>query len=157
MLFYYLDLLELPATIIHIFACVLLVIIVLIQPGKSGGLGAAFGGSGGAQVFGGRGAGDLMSKLTWWTAGVFFACSMFLAYLSSASDSLRDAPETPLAGPTTEAPTPEGTSGLAPPPETPGTPDAAAPAPSAAPPAEEAPPAGAPPTDGGNAPTAPTP
>jgi preprotein translocase subunit SecG len=39
-------------------------------------------------VFGGRGAGNLLTKTTWATAAVFFATSITLAYLSSSADDL---------------------------------------------------------------------
>ena len=99
---------ETPVTVIHIICCFFLGLIILIQPGRSGGLGAAFGGAGGTQVFGGRGAGDLLSKVTWVTATIFFITSMLLAYMSSSTtDSLEaPAPEdfTPKELPTLEAP-----------------------------------------------------
>ena len=45
-------------TIVHVFASIFLILVVLLQSGKGGGMGAAFGGGGGGgQVFGGRGAG----------------------------------------------------------------------------------------------------
>lgn len=82
------DLLEKPITVVHILACVFLMLVVLIQPGKGGGLGA-FGGGGAQQVFGGRGAGNLLTKTTWITAGIFFLTSLTLAYFSSSTgDSL---------------------------------------------------------------------
>jgi preprotein translocase subunit SecG len=81
-----LDFLETPLTILHIFVSFFLVLVVLIQPGKSGGIGAALGGAGAQQVFGGRGAGNFLSRTTWVSAAVFFLTSMTLAYLSSSTD-----------------------------------------------------------------------
>ena len=81
-----LELLETPLTVLHILVCFFLVLVVLIQPGKSGGLGAAFGGAGATQVFGGRGAGNFLSRTTWICAGLFFVTSMTLAYISSSTD-----------------------------------------------------------------------
>lgn len=75
-----------PLTVVHVIACLFLMLVVLIQPGKSGGLGA-FGGASAQQVFGGRGAGNFLTKTTWATASIFFATSMTLAYLSSSDDS----------------------------------------------------------------------
>ncbi|HTM44254.1 MAG TPA: preprotein translocase subunit SecG [Polyangiaceae bacterium] len=75
-----------PLTILHVIVCLFLMLVVLIQPGKSGGIGAALGGSGGQQVFGGRGAGSFLSKLTWISATIFFITSITLAYLSSSTD-----------------------------------------------------------------------
>jgi preprotein translocase subunit SecG len=66
-------------------ACLFLILVILIQPGKSGGLGI-FGSAGAQQVFGGRGAGNFLTKTTWTTAAIFFMTSMSLAYLSSSSD-----------------------------------------------------------------------
>ncbi|MFN3966806.1 MAG: preprotein translocase subunit SecG, partial [Endomicrobiia bacterium] len=37
--------------IIHVFACLFLILIVLIQTGRSGGFGGIFGGSGAEQLF----------------------------------------------------------------------------------------------------------
>lgn len=79
------EVIQTPLTVIHIVACIFLMLVVLIQPGKSGGLGA-LSGAGAQQVFGGRGAGNFLTKTTWATAGVFFATSMTLAYLSSSAD-----------------------------------------------------------------------
>ena len=79
------EILHTPLTVIHVLACTFLMLVVLIQPGKSGGLGALTG-AGAQQVFGGRGAGNFLTKTTWATAGIFFATSMTLAYLSSSAD-----------------------------------------------------------------------
>ena len=79
------DFLHTPFTVLHIMACAFLILVILIQPGKSGGLGA-LGGGGAQQVFGGSGAGNFLTKTTWATAGIFFATSMTLAFLSSSSD-----------------------------------------------------------------------
>jgi preprotein translocase subunit SecG len=79
------ELLKTPLTIVHVLACLFLMLVVLVQPGKSGGLGAFTGGSA-QQVFGGRGAGNILTKITWVTATIFFVTSVTLAYLSTSSD-----------------------------------------------------------------------
>ncbi len=90
-------LLTTPLTVLHVVACLFLVFVVLIQPGKSGGMGV-FTGAGAQQVFGGRGAGNILTKTTWVTASVFFVTSITLAYFSSSvGDSLEQ-------GTTIEAP-----------------------------------------------------
>jgi preprotein translocase subunit SecG len=71
--------------IIHIFVCMVLVLVVLLQQGKGGGMGAAFGGST-AQVFGGRGAGNILTRATAICAATFMITSVSLAYLSSSGD-----------------------------------------------------------------------
>ena len=40
--------------IIHVFVSLLLIAVVLLQPGNKGGVSAALGGAGGSTVFGGR-------------------------------------------------------------------------------------------------------
>jgi preprotein translocase subunit SecG len=49
-------------------------------------MGAAFGGGGAAQVFGGRGAGNILTRATAVCAGTFMLTSVSLAYLSSSGD-----------------------------------------------------------------------
>jgi preprotein translocase subunit SecG len=86
-----LQILETPLTVVHVLACVLLMVIILLQPGKSGGISAALGGAGAQQVFGGRGAGTFLTKGTWALATTFFVTSVVLAYSSSSvKDTLED-------------------------------------------------------------------
>ncbi len=79
------EILYTPILVIHVVACLFLVLVVLLQPGKSGGLGA-LSGAGAQQVFGGRGAGNILTRITWITAGTFFVTSITLAFLSSSGD-----------------------------------------------------------------------
>jgi preprotein translocase subunit SecG len=71
--------------IIHVLVCIFLMLVVLLQQGKGGGMGAAFGG-GAQQVFGGRGAGNLLTRATAVCAGIFMLTSVSLAYFSSSGD-----------------------------------------------------------------------
>jgi preprotein translocase subunit SecG len=71
--------------IIHVFVCILLILVVLLQQGKGGGMGAAFGGAT-TQVFGGRGAGNILTRATAICAAIFMLTSVSLAYLSSSGD-----------------------------------------------------------------------
>lgn len=80
------ELFETPLIVIHTIVCLFLILVVLLQPGKSGGLGAITGAAA-QQVFGGRGAGNFLSKTTWVSATVFFLTSMALAFLSTSTDS----------------------------------------------------------------------
>ncbi len=87
------EVLQTPLTVLHVLACIILILVVLLQPGKGGGMGA-FGGGGAQQVFGGRGASNVLTKATWVTAGVFFLSSVTLAYMStSVDDSLQEKAE----------------------------------------------------------------
>ena len=81
-----LELIKTPTTVIHVMACLFLVLVILIQPGRTGGLSGALGGAGATQIFGGRGAGNLLSRVSWTTATIFFLTSVTLAYLSSSKD-----------------------------------------------------------------------
>src|SRR6478672_2423780 len=72
--------------IVHVLVCAILMFVVLLQQGKGGGMGAAFGGGAAAQVFGGRGAGNLLTRATAVCAALFMLTSVSLAYLSSSGD-----------------------------------------------------------------------
>jgi preprotein translocase subunit SecG len=72
--------------IIHVFVCLVLMFVVLLQQGRGGGLGAAFGGGAASQVFGGRGAGNILTRATAVCATVFMLTSVALAYRSSSQD-----------------------------------------------------------------------
>ncbi|HYG68358.1 MAG TPA: preprotein translocase subunit SecG [Anaeromyxobacteraceae bacterium] len=83
-------------TVLHVLVCVFLIVVILLQAGKGGGMGAAFGGAGSQTVFGGRGAQTIFGKITAVFAGLFMITSLFLAYQSSQSGSVveRDAAQT---------------------------------------------------------------
>jgi preprotein translocase subunit SecG len=69
-------------TIIHILVCAFLILVILLQQGRGGGMGAAFGGAS-QQVFGGAGAGNFLTRLTEGAAFTFMFTSILLAALSS--------------------------------------------------------------------------
>jgi preprotein translocase subunit SecG len=69
--------------VIHVLICLALVLVVLLQSGRGGGLAGAFGGGGAQTFFGGRGAATLLSKATAWLAVGFMIMSILLAVLSS--------------------------------------------------------------------------
>jgi preprotein translocase subunit SecG len=68
---------------IHVIICVALVLVVLLQAGKGGGLAGAFGAGTAQTLFGGRGAATFLAKTTAWLAVGFMAMSILLAVLSS--------------------------------------------------------------------------
>jgi preprotein translocase subunit SecG len=70
---------------LHISACVLLIIFVLLQSGKEG-MGVIFGG-GSSSLFGSTGAGGILVKLTTFVAIVFFCTSLGYSILTSGRDS----------------------------------------------------------------------
>ena len=74
-------------TILHVIVCLFLVLTILLQSGKGGGMGAAFGGGNAATVFGGSGASSFLKKLTAGAGTFFMLTSMVLAFLASHSTS----------------------------------------------------------------------
>ena len=80
-------------TTLHIVACVFLVAVVLLQRGRGAQVGAVFGGGGGGTMFGARGAGNFLTKLTTASAIIFMLTSLSLSYLglSGSGDRLFDA------------------------------------------------------------------
>src|SRR6202171_909249 len=58
--------------------CLVLIIVVLLQSGKSAHLAGAFGGAGSQTAVGPRGAANVLSKATTWCAVMFMLCAMAL-------------------------------------------------------------------------------
>lgn len=67
--------------IVHITVAFVMVGVILLQSGKGAEIGAAFGGSS-QTVFGSRGAGTFLSKMTAVAATIFMVTSLSLAILS---------------------------------------------------------------------------
>jgi preprotein translocase subunit SecG len=71
---------------VHIAVCLGLVVVVLLQSGKGGGLAGAFGGAGGVgAVFGGQAAATFLTKATRYLAIAFMVTSLTLAVTLRAS------------------------------------------------------------------------
>jgi preprotein translocase subunit SecG len=70
----------------HIVVCLMLVIVVLLQSGKSADLAGAFGGYGSQSSFGPRGAASLLSKLTTTLAILFIVTSLLLQILATGKN-----------------------------------------------------------------------
>lgn len=68
-------------TVLHVIVCIFLVTVVLLQRGKGAQVGAVFGGGGGATMFGSRGAGNFLTKLTTGAAVIYMLTSLSLSYL----------------------------------------------------------------------------
>ncbi len=71
--------------IIHIIVSVLLIIVVLLQPGKSGDLGSIFGGGTSESIFGSSGAVPFLVKVTRGLAILFMLTSLSLGYFAATS------------------------------------------------------------------------
>lgn len=70
--------------VIHVGVCIFLVVSILLQSSKGGGLAGMFGGGGGGMgnVFGGRGAASFLAKVTMWLGIGFGVTSVSIALLS---------------------------------------------------------------------------
>jgi len=69
--------------IVHVIVCLFLIGVVLLQQGKSADLAGAFGGQGSQTAFGPRGAANLLTKLTAWSAILFMVTSIGLTIMMS--------------------------------------------------------------------------
>ena len=122
-------------TILHVVLCIFMIFVILLQPGKDAGMGAALGGGAATSAFGGRGAVTFLSKLTAVCAGLFFLTSLGLSFVGvrgSVTSSLARAAAAKSAPAAAPAP---GSAAPTPAPDAQATPKAsdAEPAPAAAP------------------------
>jgi preprotein translocase subunit SecG len=83
---------EIILQILTIIACVLLILVVLIQDSKGGGLSSSFGGSN--QILGVRRTTDFLEKATWVLAIALLVFSLASSYVgtsaSAAQSSTKD-------------------------------------------------------------------
>jgi preprotein translocase subunit SecG len=68
---------------IHVLSCVALVVSILLQSGKGGGLAGAFGAGSSQTLFGGRGAATFLTRASTVLAVIFFVTSLTLGLTSS--------------------------------------------------------------------------
>jgi preprotein translocase subunit SecG len=118
------------AVIVHVVVCFLMIAAILLQAGKGAEIGAAFGGSS-QTVFGSRGPGTFLSKVTVGAAIIFMVTSMGLAILSKErtfSSTILDLNKKESSS----APAPQPTQSAAPTPA-PASGETTAPAPAATP------------------------
>jgi preprotein translocase subunit SecG len=71
--------------VLHVIVSFFLIGVVLLQQGKSADLAGAFGGQGSQTAFGPRGAANIMTKLTAWSAIAFMLTSITLTILMARS------------------------------------------------------------------------
>ncbi|GEM_PF-449116 len=89
--------------VFHFIVGIFLVIIVLMQRTKEGGMGAAFGAGVTDSLFGAS-SGNVLTKITVWTAAIFFTTSLAMAVIFShrsgtaiGAGTLGQSPQTPPA------------------------------------------------------------
>ncbi len=76
--------------VLHVLVCLVLILVVLLQRGKGSDMGAALGGGGSNTVFGSRGAGNFLTKLTTGAAIGFMLTSLSLSYLTTQGGNILD-------------------------------------------------------------------
>jgi preprotein translocase subunit SecG len=91
--------------VLHVFVCIALIIIVLLQAGKGAEIGASFGSGSSQTVFGATGGKNFMSRLTTGAAVIFMLTSLILAYFYGQPGSSSVMPaNVPVQTPTAAAP-----------------------------------------------------
>lgn len=73
--------------IIHVLVSLFLIGVVLLQSGKGAEIGASFGSASSQTIFGSRGPGSFLSKLTTFAAIIFIITSFGLAFFSKRTIS----------------------------------------------------------------------
>jgi preprotein translocase subunit SecG len=68
---------------LHVISCLVLIMVILLQAGKGGGISETFGGSGGLQQMLGTKASSFLTKATAVCAVLFLTTSMTLALMST--------------------------------------------------------------------------
>ena len=96
--------------VVHIFVSLTLVITILMQSSKGGGLAGAFGGAGTSAVFGGRGAASFLQKMTVGLVGAFMVIAIMISFASNPDKGsvslIQEAAKEQTAGQGASLPTP---------------------------------------------------
>src|SRR5215213_7593375 len=92
--------------VILIIDAVVLVTAILLQAGKGSGLAANFGGASSSPdaFIGIRQAGTILTKATWWCAGIFLGLAFMLQIMSTRAQAPKSVLEDTFARPATTAP-----------------------------------------------------
>lgn len=77
-------------SILHVVLCVFMIFVILLQPGKDAGMGAALGGGAATTAFGGRGAVTFLSRVTAFCAIAFFLTSLGLSFVGMRNSVASD-------------------------------------------------------------------
>jgi preprotein translocase subunit SecG len=89
--------------------CVVVMLAILLQSGKGGGMAASFGGASSSPdaLIGIRQAGNILTKISWWGGGIFLGLCFILQIMSTHSSAPRSVLEKGLgAQPQNVAPPP---------------------------------------------------
>ena len=108
--------------VLQVLAAITMIGLVLVQHGKGADMGASFGSGASGSLFGATGSANFLSRFTAVCAGVFFVCTLSLAYLSnsvasrapSSGSSVLDRAVTAPAAPASAVGSIPGATGVAP-------------------------------------------
>jgi preprotein translocase subunit SecG len=95
-------------TIVHIVVCLVLIGIILLQPGTGADLAGAFGGQGSQTAFGPRGTVNVLTKVTTWLAIIFAITSIGLTVMVARHGSGHSVLSGIQSSTTHSAPAPSG-------------------------------------------------
>ena len=92
--------------VVQILSALAMIGLILVQHGKGADMGAAFGSGGSGSLFGATGGANFLSRTTAVLAGVFFVCTLLLAYIGNAgrnvsSGSVLEGSVVPVSAPVT--------------------------------------------------------
>lgn len=92
---------------LHAIISLLLIVTVLMQASQGGGLSGLSGGQATNAIFGGRSAGNALSKLTTYLAGIFMGLALLISLISSSASNssgsvIEDAQQDGSLAPNTE-------------------------------------------------------
>ena len=84
---------------VHLLVSIMLIAVVLIQRGQGADMGASFGGGGAQTLFGSRGSGSFLGKMTGSLAAVFMLTSLSLAFFTQQKAGSIIGQVAPMAAP----------------------------------------------------------
>jgi preprotein translocase subunit SecG len=93
--------------VVQILSALGMIVLVLLQHGKGADMGASFGSGASGTLFGATGSANVLSRTTAVLAGVFFICTLSLAYMSTNNRAPAANRETILDKPAASAPASE--------------------------------------------------
>jgi preprotein translocase subunit SecG len=92
-------------TIVHVIVATFMILVVLVQGGNSGGVGAAFGGGNSQGVLGATGGQSLLGKITYGAALIFMVTTLSLTIIQGGSGEVGLKEQLKQNLPATTAPT----------------------------------------------------
>ncbi len=75
---------------LHVMVSAFLIVVILLQSGRGGGLAGTLGGGVSTAMFGGQGADKLMTRLTTGLAGAFMVLAIFISILGRPAGDSQD-------------------------------------------------------------------